>query len=133
MAVYDLEKVKEVLNKSDLKTRRPDMWRYRELLPIEDERNIVSLGEGFTPIHKVDLGFGDVYIKDDGIIPTGTFKARGLGMAVSKAKELGIRRLAMPSAGNAAGAMATYCARAGMEAIVIMPVDAPMSCKLRAT
>lgn len=130
VAVYDLEKVKEVLNKSDLKTRRPDMWRYRELLPIEDERNIVSLGEGFTPIHKVDLGFGDVYIKDDGIIPTGTFKARGLGMAVSKAKELGIRRLAMPSAGNAAGAMATYCARAGMEAIVIMPVDAPMSCKI---
>jgi threonine synthase len=130
VAVYDIEKVKESLDKSALKHRRPDMWRYIELLPIEDERNIVSLGEGLTPIHKLDLGLGEIYIKDDGIIPTGTFKARGLSMAVSKAKEFGIQRLAMPSAGNAAGAMATYCAKAGTEAYVIMPVDAPIGCKI---
>ncbi len=108
------------------------MWRYSEFLPVENGKNIVSLGEGFTPIHKLELDFGvkNLYMKDDGIIPTGTFKARGMSMAISKAKELGIERIAMPSAGNAAGAAATYGARAGMETFVVMPADAPFTCKL---
>ena len=132
IAVYDYEKIKEVFSKDALKGRRADMWRYLEFLPIEDERNIVSLGEGFTPIHKLELDIGvkNLYMKDDGIIPTGTFKARGMSMAISKAKELGIKRLAMPSAGNAAGAAATYGARAGIETFVVMPADAPFTCKL---
>jgi len=132
VAVYDYEKIKEVFSKDALKGRRADMWRYSEFLPIEDEKNIVSLGEGFTPIHKLELDIGvkNLYMKDDGIIPTGTFKARGMSMAISKAKELGIKRIAMPSAGNAAGAAATYGARAGMETFVVMPADAPFTCKL---
>ncbi len=132
IAVYDYEKIKEVFSKDALKGRRADMWRYSEFLPIEDEKNVVSLGEGFTPIHKLELDIGvkNLYVKDDGIIPTGTFKARGMSMAISKAKELGIERIAMPSAGNAAGAAATYGARAGIETFVVMPADAPFTCKL---
>jgi threonine synthase len=132
IAVYDLEKIKEVFSEEALKGRRADMWRYMEFLPVEDERNIVSLGEGFTPIHRLDLEIcvKNLYMKDDGIIPTGTFKARGMAMAVSKAKELGIQRLALPSAGNAAGAAAVYGAKAGIETYVIMPADAPLTCKL---
>ena len=97
---------------------------------MRDEANVVTLGEGFTPIFKAerlgaDTGCSALYIKDEGINPTGSFKARGLGAAVSKAKELGITRLTMPSAGNAAGAMTAYAAKAGMEAYVFMPKDAP--------
>ncbi|MEM1578798.1 MAG: threonine synthase [Archaeoglobaceae archaeon] len=131
LAVYDLEGVKEVFKKSEIKRREPNMWRYIELLPIQNRKNIVTLGEGFTPVHKITVeGFGEVYLKDDGIIPTGTFKARGLSIAVSRAKELGLKKLAIPSAGNAASALATYCAKAGLEAYVIMPQDAPLSCKI---
>ena len=106
------------------------MWRYFELMPVRDEANVVTLGEGFTPILRAerlgsDLGCSALYIKDEGLNPTASFKARGLSAAVSKAKELGITRITMPSAGNAAGAMTSYAARAGIEARVFMPRDAP--------
>ena len=129
-ARYDLEAVKGAVSPADFVGREASMWRYWELLPVKDEANKVSLGEGWTPLTHVErlgksIGLSDLWIKDEGIIPTGTFKARGLAMAVSKAKELGIERLALPSAGNAAGSMTAYGARAGMESYVFMPVDAP--------
>ena len=129
-ARYDLEAVKEALTKEDLVGRESTMYRYWELLPVKDRRNVVSLGEGWTPLTRTPrlgeaVGLERLWVKDEGIIPTGSFKARGLSMAVSKAKELGVRVLALPSAGNAAGAMAAYGARAGMRVYVFMPKDAP--------
>ncbi len=129
-ARYNLEAVRKAVSPKDLVGREASMWRYWELLPVKKRENIVSLGEGWTPLTRVRrLGkaveLADLRVKDEGIIPTGTFKARGLAMAVSKAKELGIKRLALPSAGNAAGAIAAYAARAGMECYVFMPSDAP--------
>ena len=129
-ARYDLEALKSDVSPADLVGREASMWRYWELLPVKNKANKVSLGEGWTPLTQVKhlgkaIGLPDLWIKDEGIIPTGTFKARGLAMAVSKAKELGIKKIALPSAGNAAGAMAAYGARAGMESYVFMPVDAP--------
>jgi threonine synthase len=129
-ARYDLESIKEVITPKDFIGREASMWRYWELLPVTEQRNKVSLGEGWTPLTHVEslgksIGLRNLWIKDEGIIPTGTFKARGLAMAVSKAKELGIEKLALPSAGNAAGAMTAYGARAGMKSYVFMPVDAP--------
>jgi len=106
------------------------MWRYWELMPVWERENLVSLGEGWTPMTETsrlgeELGLDSLYVKDEGLIPTGTFKSRGMSAAVSKAKELGVERLALPSAGNAAGAMCAYAARAGMPAYVFMPSDAP--------
>ncbi|MBC8223628.1 threonine synthase [Candidatus Bathyarchaeota archaeon] len=129
-ARYDLEAIKDAVSPKDFVGREASMWRYWELLPVKDEANKVSLGEGWTPLIHVErlgksIGLPDLWIKDEGIIPTGTFKARGLAMAVSKAKELGIEKLALPSAGNAAGSMTAYGARAGMESYVFMPMDAP--------
>ena len=129
-ARYDLKAASDALDRNDLKNRPANMWRYFEVMPVRDEANVVTLGEGFTPIFKAerlgaDTGCSALYIKDEGVNPTGSFKARGLGAAVSKAKELGITRLTMPSAGNAAGAMTAYAAKAGMEAYVFMPKDAP--------
>ena len=127
---YDLQAASSSLKREDLKGRPANMWRYFEVMPVRDESNVITLGEGFTPIFKAerlgaDIECTSLYIKDEGINPTGSFKARGLGAAVSKAKELGITRLTMPSAGNAAGAMTAYAAKAGMEAYVFMPKDAP--------
>lgn len=127
---YDLEGVKASLTREMLKDRPPNMWRYFEVMPVRDERNVVTLGEGFTPIFKAErlgahLGAKSLYIKDEGLNPTASFKARGLGAAVSKAKELGITKLTIPSAGNAAGAMTAYAAKAGLESHVFMPKDAP--------
>ena len=127
---YDLKGASAALSRDALRDRPANMWRYFEVMPVRDEANVVTLGEGFTPIFKAerlggDIGCTALYIKDEGINPTGSFKARGLGAAVSKAKELGITRLTMPSAGNAAGAMTAYAAKAGMEAYVFMPKDAP--------
>ena len=127
---YDLKAAGASLSRKDLRDRPANMWRYFEVMPVRDERNVVTLGEGFTPIFKAnrlgaDTGCNALFIKDEGLNPTGSFKARGLGAAVSKAKELGISRLTMPSAGNAAGAMTAYAAKAGMEAYVFMPKDAP--------
>lgn len=106
------------------------MWRYRELLPLLDDAFKVTLGEGFTPIVKVEktadkYGFESVFIKDESNNPTGSFKARGLGMAVSKANELGITHCIVPTAGNAGGALSAYCAKAGMKAVVVMPSITP--------
>ncbi|MCB2171410.1 threonine synthase [archaeon] len=129
-ARYDLEAVKDSVTRRELVAREATMYRYFELLPIKDRKNIVTLGEGWTPMTPTpslgkSIGLPDLWIKDEGIIPTGSFKARGLGMAISKAKELGIKSVALPSAGNAAGAMSAYGARAGMNVYVFMPKDAP--------
>ncbi|MCH2315917.1 MAG: threonine synthase [SAR202 cluster bacterium] len=127
---YDLAGARDALNPDELKNRPANMWRYFEVMPVLDEANVITLGEGFTPIFKAErlgdkIGASAVYIKDEGLNPTASFKARGLSAAVSKAKELGITKLTMPSAGNAAGAMAAYAAKGGMEAHVFMPKDAP--------
>jgi threonine synthase len=118
------------LTKDALKDRRPDLWRYREVLPVENDDDIVSLGEGFTPLLHASrlgsqIGLEGLYIKDEGQNPTQSFKARGMTAAVSMAKELNVKKLAVPSAGNAAGALAAYAARAGMEAHIFMPKDTP--------
>lgn len=122
------------LDKNNLKERRTDMWRYIEMLPVLDEQNIVSLGEGMTPMYQLKnlgnaYGLPDLFIKDEGMNPTGSFKARGLSAAVSKAKELGIRACIIPTAGNAGGAMSAYCAAAGMQSIVVMPRHTPNAFK----
>src|ERR1043166_3230380 len=127
---YDLERVKSTLTKESLASRRSDLWRYREVLPVDDDANIVSLGEGWTPLlHAPRLGQSagvrELYIKDESQNPTQSFKARGMATAVSMAKELGVTKLAVPSAGNAAGALAAYAARAGLEAFIFMPRDTP--------
>jgi threonine synthase len=127
---YDLKKVNENLNKEDLLARKPDLWRYRELLPVKSEENIICLGEGMTPLLPMrklgsEVGVPHLYMKDEGIIPTGTFKARGATVGVSRAKELGIEVLAMPTNGNAGAAWAVYCAAAGIKAVIVMPEDAP--------
>jgi threonine synthase len=134
-ARYDLEELKDHLARKTPLKRQPSLWRYYEILPVRKQENVISLGEGMTPITSLrrsvsDLGLERVLVKDDGIIPTGTFKARGQTVAISKAKELGIRKVAIPSAGNAAGAMATYASRADMEAFVFLPQDAPESTKI---
>jgi threonine synthase len=132
LARYDLEAAARTLTKESLKTRRADLWRYREVLPVVDDENIVSLGEGWTPILRVDnlaksLGMSHLYIKDEGQNPTQSFKARGMTAAVSMARELGATNLAVPSAGNAAGALAAYAARAGLAAHIFMPDDTPFA------
>ncbi|WP_448698438.1 threonine synthase [Mucilaginibacter sp. AW1-3] len=126
-AQYDLH---AGLNKEILKNRPANMWRYREFLPVVDPENIVTLGEGFTPIIplanlKALAGDNEVYWKDESGNPTGSFKARGISAAVSKAKELGVKVMAIPTAGNAGGALAAYAARAGIRAVVYMPKQTP--------
>lgn len=127
---YNLAALREVWKPADLLGREASLWRYHELLPVLDPANVVSLGEGFTPLLKTprigrDLGIDDLWLKDEGVIPTGSFKARGAAVGVSKAKELGVRALAMPTNGNAGAAWSLYAARAGIEATVVMPQDAP--------
>ncbi len=128
---YDLEKAARTLTRETLKTRESSLWRYREVLPVETRENTVSLGEGWTPLFKTDKLAAtlpvkiDLYIKDEGQNPTQSFKARGMTAAISMAKELGVKKLAVPSAGNAAGALAAYAAMAGMEANIFMPSDTP--------
>jgi threonine synthase len=127
---YDLERARMTLTKESLGARRADLWRYREVLPVENEENIVSLGEGWTPLLHTErlgkeLGIKQLYIKDESQNPTQSFKARGMSAAVSMAKELGAKKLAVPSAGNAAGALAAYAARAGLECFIFMPNDTP--------
>ncbi|MCH2025918.1 MAG: threonine synthase [Verrucomicrobiales bacterium] len=123
---YDLEALSQSIDKNELNRRAEDLWRYKEFLPVRDNNNIVSLGESFTPLlHAPNLPGNQVYIKDEGRLPTGSFKARGLCMAVSMAKELGITKLAIPTNGNAGAAMAAYARRAGIEAYVFCPDDTP--------
>jgi threonine synthase len=128
---YDLDAVGAAVKRADLASRPATMWRYRELLPVERDENIVTLGETMTPLVPCPrlgarLGLERLWIKDESRLPTGSFKSRGLCMAVSRAKELGVRRLAIPTAGNAGGALAAYAARAGLESFVFMPADTPV-------
>lgn len=127
---YDLKLAARTLTKESLRTRAADLWRYREVLPVERDENIVSLGEGWTPLVRAarlgsQLGVRELYIKDESQNPTQSFKARGMTAAVSMALELKAVKLAVPSAGNAAGALAAYAARAGLEAHIFMPRDTP--------
>ena len=127
---YDLKGAAAALDRDMLKERPANMWRYFEVMPIRDESNVITLGEGFTPIFQAErlgpeMGCSDLLIKDEGVNPTASFKARGLSAAVSKAKELGITKITMPSAGNAAGAMTSYAAKGGIDSYVVMPKDAP--------
>jgi threonine synthase len=127
---YDLDAVKRELSKDMLKKRQSGMWRYRELLPPGPGNEIVSLGENTTPLlrcKRLGKGFGlsDVWIKDESQLPTGSFKSRGIAMAITMAQRFGIRRMAIPTAGNAGGALAAYGARAGIEVYVFMPEDTP--------
>jgi threonine synthase len=127
---YDLKALSKSLNKEDLLLREHDMWRYREFLPVRKSASIVSLGEIMTPLIPLQrsvqaLGSSRVLVKDEGRLPTGSFKARGLSMAVSMARELGITRTAIPTNGNAGAALAAYCSQAGIEAFVFCPDDTP--------
>ena len=127
---YDLWQAARTLTRESLAGRRADLWRYREVLSVENDDNIVSLGEGWTPLLRAEnlgkqIGIDQLYIKDESQNPTQSFKARGMSAAVSKAKELGATKLAVPSAGNAAGALAAYAARAGLECFIFMPNDTP--------
>ena len=129
---YDLKKASGAIAKSFLRDRAPTLWRYRELLPLENDANLVSLGEGFTPLLEAktlarQVGVQRLWIKDEAQNPTGSFKDRGLSLAVSRAKELGVKKVAIPSAGNAGGSLSAYAARAGIEAHVFMPKDTPLA------
>ncbi len=131
LVAYDLERLKENLSPEDVQSREPNLWRYHELLPVEDPKNVVSLGEGMTPLIKMpklgkEMDIPNLYMKDEGIIPTGSFKARGAAVGVSKAKELGVEQLAMPTNGNAGAAWSLYSSRADIKATVVMPKDAPV-------
>lgn len=134
---YDLEKVAATMTKKTLAGRPNSPWRYRELLPIGDEITPVSLNESISPLIAcerlaTELGMGELFIKDEGQLPTCSFKSRGLSLAVTMAKHFGITRIAMSSNGNAGGAMAMYAARAGIESVVFMPQDTPIANKMEA-
>lgn len=134
LARYDLAAARAV-ERGALVAAEPTLWRYRALLPVRDRRHEISLGEGFTPLLHAqrlgaELGLSQLYIKDESLNPTGSFKARGLAVAVSRARELGVRHVVIPSAGNAAGATAAYAARAGLQAHVFMPRDVPAPFRL---
>ncbi|HEX3724767.1 MAG TPA: threonine synthase, partial [Pirellulales bacterium] len=127
---YDLHRVAAAMSKQLVASREPTLWRYRELLPYAESESVVSLGETMTPLVKcprlgAHFGLRNLWIKDESRLPTGSFKSRGLAMAVTMARQFGLRRLAIPTAGNAGGALAAYAARAGIEAIVFMPADTP--------
>ncbi|UCE95247.1 MAG: threonine synthase [Candidatus Bathyarchaeota archaeon] len=128
---YDLTSIAERIPKNTLAKSKNTFWKFLDLLPLSSPKNIVSLGEPYTPVLRLSksrsCNFKNVYIKDDGRLPTGTFKARGMAVAVSCLKELGIKLVAMPSAGNAAAALAAYGAKAGMGVYVFMPKDVPES------
>lgn len=126
---YDLDKLAEKTSKSLLARRRESFWKFIEFLPLSSPESIISLGEPYTPILRLTgrgpIDFKGLFIKDEGRLPTGTFKARGMSVAVSKLRELGVRRVAIPSAGNAASALAAYGSKAGMEIYAFMPRDVP--------
>ncbi len=134
---YDLQRAGEIFKPSSLVSRSATLWRYRELLPLQDDAHLVSLGEGFTPLLDAkslarELGLARLWIKDEAQNPTGSFKDRGLSVAISRAKELGIKKAAIPSAGNAGGSLSAYAARAGIEAHVFMPKDTPAANQIEA-
>jgi threonine synthase len=128
---YDLARVAENVSKNVLAKREDTFWKFMELLPLSSSESIVSLEEPYTPVLRFSTSSStaskNMYLKDDGRLPTGTFKARGMSVAVSKLKELGVKRVAIPSAGNAAAALAAYGAKAGIEVCTVMPKDVPES------
>ncbi len=135
LARYDLERVGDTLDRDELSRRLSGLWRWAELLPVRDPAWRLTLGEGDTPLHHVRrlgdrLGLRRLFVKDEGLNPTGTFKARGLAVAVGRASELGVREFVIPTAGNAGRALAAYAARAGLKAHVFMPGDAPRSSRV---
>jgi len=134
---YDLESVRKTIRPNDWTLRPPSLWRYRELLPLPANVEPVTLGEGMTPLVSCprlgpQLGIADLLVKDESQLPTGSFKSRGMTVAVSMARHLGLTRLAIPTAGNAGGALAAYAARAGLDAFVFMPDDTPAINQLEA-
>jgi threonine synthase len=131
LARYDLDQVASQVKPAELASRPPDLWRYHELLPVSAAGHVVSLGEGMTPLIAMPrlgraMGVPGLLMKDEGLIPTGTFKARGAAVGVSRAAELGAAGVAMPTNGNAGAAWATYAARAGLRSLIVMPVGAPV-------
>jgi threonine synthase len=129
---YDLNSVRQTWNRESLLDAAPTLWRYLPVLPVRSRESIVSLGEGMTPLLRTkrlgaSLGAEQLWVKDEGLNPTGSFKARGLSAAISMALELGIKKIAIPSAGNAASAAAAYAAAAGIEAHIFMPADVPQA------
>jgi threonine synthase len=129
-ARYDLDQARTHFSQTTLRQRAGGMWRWFEIMPVRDEKNVITLGEGNTPLIPVPqlgkpFGAAKLYIKEEGLNPTGSFKARGLSAAVSKAKELGVKSIGMPSAGNAGAALAAYGARAGLDIFIFMPQDTP--------
>lgn len=130
LARYDLERVAATVTREEIAGRAPTLWRYHELLPVRSAQRVVSLGEGMTPLVTLPVfgsrvGVRGLLMKDEGLIPTGTFKARGAAVGVSRAAELGVAGVAMPTNGNAGAAWALYAARAGIRSLIMMPVDAP--------
>ena len=130
LARYDLAAVRQELTPATIAARPPDLWRYHELLPVRDPSQVITLGEGMTPLLAAarlgaELGVPGLLIKDEGVLPTGSFKCRGATVGVSRAHELGVRALAMPTNGNAGAAWAAYAARAGIGSLMVLPDDAP--------
>ncbi|MDT7711973.1 MAG: threonine synthase [Pseudonocardiales bacterium] len=130
LARYDLERVAATVTLAEVAGRAPNLWRYHELLPVHAEHNIVCLGEGMTPLlelptYGAQLGVPDLRMKDEGLLPSGTFKARGAAVGVSRAAELGVKGIAMPTNGNAGAAWSLYAARAGLRSLIAMPMHAP--------
>jgi threonine synthase len=130
LARYDLDRVRDAVTPRYIAGRPPTLWRYHEVLPVRDRKHVVSLGEGMTPLLPMAAygrraGLSRLLMKDEGLIPTGTFKARGAAVGVSRARELGVKGVAMPTNGNAGAAWALYAARAGMQSLIAMPDDAP--------
>ena len=129
---YDLEAVRNHADRAEFHSRPRGMWRWHEILPVLDPHNVITLGEGDSALMHLpnlgkELGLSNLFVKEESNNPTGTFKARGLSSAVSKAKELGIQKVIIPTAGNAGGAMAAYAARAGMKAYIFMPKETPLA------
>jgi threonine synthase len=130
LARYDVERAGRTLTREALAGRAPDLWRYHEMLPVRDPARVVTMGEGMTPLlalprYGARIGVPKLLMKDEGLVPTATFKARGAAVGVSRAAELGVTGVAMPTNGNAGSAWAAYAARAGLSCLIAMPVDAP--------
>ncbi len=134
LARYDLGRIRRAVKPEQLSGREPNLWRYHELLPVRSADRVISLGEGMTPLLPLrrlgeKLGLPRLLMKDEGLIPTGSFKARGAAVGVSRAAELGVTGVAMPTNGNAGAAWSAYAARAGLRALIAMPVEAPRVCR----
>jgi threonine synthase len=130
LARYDLAGVRSAVTREGIASRPPTLWRYHEVLPVRDRAHVTTLGEGMTPLlplpaYGASIGVPGLLMKDEGLLPTGTFKARGAAVGVSRARELGVLAVAMPTNGNAGAAWSVYAARAGLGSLVMMPVDAP--------